>query len=174
MSIVKNKKDALTVRPRDKNVEITQRRPVDIWSEMDKLFDGFRSEFDDIFWPLGHRTSMYPTVTKNRTPPMDVADMGDHYEMKVEMPGIPKDNVDIQVTANTVEIKADCTDAKEEKGKNWLRQECSGMSFYRALEFPEELITDDVNADLKEGVLRLSLPKKEPKPELKPKKVKIK
>ena len=174
MAIRKGKEDKLAVRPSEQTGAITSMRPMDLWSEMDRMFDSFRTNFDDLFWPWGSRTASYPAVIQNRTPPMNVADMGDHYELKMEMPGIPKDNVDIQVTANTVEIKADCTDAKEEKGKNWLRRECSGMSYHRALELPEELKTDDVNAELKDGVLWLSLPKMEPKPEDKPKKVKVK
>jgi HSP20 family protein len=48
------------------------------------------------------------------------------------------------------------------------------MSFYRALELPEELKTDNVDAEFKDGVLTLKLPKVEPKPEYKAKKVNIK
>ena len=48
------------------------------------------------------------------------------------------------------------------------------MSFYRALELPEELKTDNVEAELKDGVLTVNLPKVEPKPEYKAKKVQIK
>jgi HSP20 family protein len=170
----KEKENKLAVRPSDPSGDITTLRPADLWSEMDRMFDNFRTNFDDLFWPWGHRVPSLSTMTQKRTPPMDVADLGDHYEMKIEMPGIPKDNVDIQVTANTVEIKAECDDIKEEKGKNWLRRECSGMSFYRALELPEELQTDSVDAELKDGILLLKLPKMEPKPEYKPKKVNIK
>ena len=137
------------------------------------MFDSFRTDFDDIFWPWTG-TSGLTTYAQRRTPPMDIVDMGDHYEMRLEMPGIPKDNVDIQVTHNGIEIKAECDDIKEEKGKNWLRRECSGMSFYRAVELPEELNTENVNAELKDGILTVSIPKLEPTPEQKPKKVKIK
>lgn len=174
MALKKEKKDKLTVRPTEQKGEITNMKPLDLWSEMDRMFDSFRTNFDELFWPWNQRTSMTSPMIQNRTPPMDIADMGDRYEMKLEMPGIPKDNVDIQVTANTIEIKANCSDKKEEKGKNWLRRECSGMSFYRALELPEEMKTDDIDAELKDGILHLTLPKMEPKPEYKPKKVKIK
>jgi HSP20 family protein len=73
-----------------------------------------------------------------------------------------------------VEIKADYDESKEEKGKNWLRRECNSMSFYRALELPEELKTDNVEAELKDGVFKVYLPKVKPKPEHKAKKVQIK
>ena len=173
MAIRREKKNKLVERPTTTKGEITTRRPYDIWTDMDQLFDNFRTGFDDLFWPWSE-TSDLTKYTQKRTPPMDVADLGDHYEMRLEMPGIPKDNVDIQVTQNGVEIKAECDETKEEKGKNWLRRECSGMSFYRAVELPEELKTDKVDAELKDGVLTVSLPKLEPKPEQKPKKVQIK
>jgi len=173
MAIRKEKKDKMIVRPEEKG-DITTRRPYDLWSDMDQLFDSFRSDFDDLFWPWGQRSGPLTTITQRRTPPMNVADMGDYYEMRLEMPGIPKDKVNIEVTPNGVEIKADYDDSKEEKGKNWLRRECSSMSFYRALELPEELKTDNVEAELKDGVLTVNLPKVEPKPEDKPKKIKIK
>ena len=173
MAIRREKKNKLVERPTTTKGEITTRRPYDIWTDMDQLFDNFRTGFDDLFWPWSE-TSDLTKYTQKRTPPMDVADLGDHYEMRLEMPGIPKDNVDIQVTQNGVEIKAECDETKEEKGKNWLRRECSGMSFYRAVELPEELKTDSIDAELKDGVLIVSLPKLEPKPVQKAKKVQIK
>jgi len=48
------------------------------------------------------------------------------------------------------------------------------MSFYRNVEFPEEVKTDTVEAELKDGILHLSIPKVEPKPEYRATKVKIK
>ena len=172
MAIRKNKKNEIIER-KPKKADITTRAQYDLWRDMDNLFDSFRSGFDDLFWPWAESSDI-TTYSQKRTPPMNVADLGDHYEMRLEMPGIPKNNVDIQVTQNGVEIKAECDETKEEKGKNWLRRECSGMSFYRAVELPEELKTDSVDAELKDGVLIVSLPKLEPKPVQKAKKVQIK
>ena len=172
MAIRKEKKNKLAVKPQEKG-EITTKRPYDLWTDIDQLFDNFRSDFDDLFWPWGQRGQI-TTMMQKRTPLMDVADMGDHYEMKLEMPGIRKDNIDIQVTSNTIEVKAECDEGKEEKGRNWLRRECSSMSYYRSLELPEELNTDNVEAELKDGILKLNIPKVEPKPELKAKKIKVK
>ena len=172
MPIRKNKENKMIEKPTKKG-EITTRRPYDLWRDMDTLFDSFRTGFDDLFWPWTGTTGL-ATYAQGRTPPMDVADIGNHYEMRLEVPGIPKDNIDIQVNQYGIEIKAECKDEKEEKGKNWLRRECSGTSFYRSVELPEELKTDNVDAELKDGVLTVNLPKLEPKPEQKSKKVTIK
>ena len=168
MSIRKNKKNKLAVKDEERQpTDIALRRPYDLWTDMDRLFDSFRSSFDDIFWN--------PTTSiRERTPPMDIADLGDRYEIHVEMPGIPKDDINIEVTSNNIEISAEHKEQSEDKGKNWLRRERGSTSFYRSLEVPEELKTDKVDAELKDGILNLTLPKLEPKPKQESKKVKIK
>ncbi len=168
----KQKENSLAIRPKERKGDITTRRPVDLWSEMDRMFENFRSNFDDLFWPWGSQSA--PLTTTKRTPPMDIADLGDHYEMHLEMPGIPKDNINIEVTPNTIEVSAQYNEDTEEKNKNWLRRERSSTSYYRALEVPEELKTNNVDAEFNDGILTVKLPKVEPKPEHKPKKVKIK
>jgi len=172
MPIRKNKKNEIIER-KPKKADLTTRAPYDLWRDMDNLFDSFRSGFDDLFWPWTE-TSPLKTYIQDRTPPMNVADMGDHYEMRLEIPGIPKENIEIEVKQNGLEIKAECDETKEEKGKSWLRRECSGTSFYRSIELPEDLKTEEVDAELKHGVLTVTLPKLEPKPIQKSKKIKIK
>jgi len=174
MAIRKKKEDKLAVKPTEKKGEITSMRPLDIWSEMDKMLDNFRTDFDELFWPWSGRTQPFTAMAQNRTPPIDVADLGDRYEMHLELPGIPKDDINIEVTSNSIEISAKHEEDNEEKDKNWLRRERSSMSFYRALELPEELVTNEVDAELQDGVLTIKLPKVEPKPKDKPKKIKIK
>lgn len=170
MPLRKDKKEKLAVIPKEKGEKMTQ-RPYALWSDVDQLFDRFRSSFDDLFW--GPQTE-FLTPVDYRTPPMDVVDLGDKYEMHVEMPGIKKEDINIEVTPTTIEICAEHMESSEKKGKNWLRQERSRTDFYRSLEFPEDLKTENVEAELKDGVLTLSLPKAEPKPMFEATKVKIK
>jgi len=172
MPIIKDRKDKLAIRPTEKKGELAQRRPADLWSEMDQLFDRFKSNFDQLFWD-SPRSMVDPFLT-TRTPTMDVVDLGNRYEMAFEIPGISKDNIDIQVTPNAVEIQAKQEASEEEKQKNWLRRERCSSCFYRYLELREEVKTDSTEAEMKDGILTISLPKVEPKPEYKSTKVKIK
>ena len=173
MALIKGKKDRLAIRPtKGKQGEIIQRRPYDLWTDMDQLFDQFRTNFNELFW---RPDSMFlDTFGNQRTPMMDVADLGDKYEMKIEMPGIPKEKINIDVSPTGIEISAKHESAEDEKNKYWLRRECSSTSYYRSVEFPDKIKTDMVDAEFKDGVLNLSLPKVEPKPEYKSTKVKIK
>jgi HSP20 family protein len=169
----KEAKNKPVTRVEETSGEITTRRPYDLWTEMDRMFDQFRHGFDGLFWHFGGK-SYLPISPSNRAPPMDVSDLGDKYEMKVELPGISKDNIDIEVNKNSVNISAKHEEGKEEKDKNWLRRERSSTSFYRHLEFPEDLKTDTVEAEYRDGVLTLGLPKLEPKLGAKPVKVEVK
>lgn len=171
MTIRKEKNNKMTIRPKVQKEVITTWRPYDLWTDMNQLFNSFRSNFDDLFWPWRDSNTL---TTSQRSPLMDVMDMGNYYQMRLEMPGISKDNVNIQVTQNGIEIKAESDDTKEEKDKKWLRRECSGVSYYRSIEFPEDLKTDDVDAELKDGLLTINLPKLEPKPSQEPKKINVK
>lgn len=166
MAFGKNKKNKLTVRDKE-NESISPRKTTDLWTDFDRLFDQFRTSFDDLLWNP-------TTAITSRTPLMDVEDHGDKYKMNIEMPGIPKEDINIEVTPNTIEISAEHEETDEGKGKNYLRRERSSTSFYRSLELPEELKTDNVDAELEDGVLKISLPKLEPKPKKKSKKVEIK
>jgi len=173
MALIKGKKDKLAIRPtEEKRGEITQQRPYDMWTDMDQLFDQFRTNFYDLFWRPN--TNLLSTFDDLRTPMMDIADLGNKYEMKVEIPGIPKEKINIDVSPTSIEISAKHETGEDEKNKNWLRRERSSMSFYRSLEFPDKIKTDTVEAEFKDGVLNLTLPKLEPKPEHKSTKVKIK
>lgn len=174
MEIIRRKKENKLIEPsKESKGQIITRRPYDLWSEIDRMFDNFRSGFNDLFWPWS-RDELTSAMIPSRTPPLDAADLGDKYEMRLEMPGIPKDNINIEVTPTGVEISAEYDESKEDKKKNWLCRERSSIRLYRSLELPEEIKTDDVEAELKEGILTVMLPKVEPKPYHKPKKVNIK
>jgi HSP20 family protein len=93
---------------------------------------------------------------------MDVADRGDHYEIRTDMPGIPKENIDIEVTPTSIEVTGRYEEREEpQEGKGWVRRERQ-MDYYRGLELPEEVKTDAVNAQLRDGVLTIELPKASP------------
>lgn len=172
MKIGKKGKDKIIPRKNEGKDEIFERTPTDVWTDMDHWFDQLRSDFQHLFWNPG----FYPRETSEwmQTPAVDVSDQGDAFEMQVELPGISKDDINIEVTPRGVEISAKHDESSEDSGKNWLRKERTAASFYRCFELPEELNTEDVEAEMDNGVLSITLPKKEPTPKQKPRKVKIK
>jgi HSP20 family protein len=144
--------------------------PMAVMNDMDRLFDDFRSEWENAF--LTPRTWTTDLV---RQPLIDIADSGKEYVVKAELPGIKKDDISIEVTENGIEISGETkTEEKEEdKEKGYLRRERRYAKFYRSLPLPENVLTDKAEAEMKDGVLTVRLPKAAP-PEKKTKKLPVK
>jgi len=140
-------------------------RPSDLWINFDRAFERFRRDFEDILWP----SESFPMMSKleTRMPTVDLEDKGDKFIMTAEVPGFKKDDVEISICGNTVEISGCKEQKSDEKTKEYVRRERSSESFYRKMTLPEEVKFEEVSADLKDGLLEIILPKKEPKPKKK-------
>lgn len=170
---IRNKaRDAIVSRtPRLAGGAIIRRDPTDIWSDMDRLFEDFRSAFDDLFWvPQGAHITKHMQFPKQ--PLMNIEDTGKEFILTLETPGIKKEDVNIEVSETTLEISAESKTEEEEKDTNYLRKERSVSRYYRCMDLPEEVKTDKIEAKLDKGILEITLPKKEPK-EIEKKKVKV-
>ncbi len=135
------------------------------WSGIDRVFDNFRRDVERAF-------ASFPTITSPTIPVLsttcDLVDEGNRYVIKVDLPGVKKKDIDLNITDNSIEISAEHKDEVEEKKKNFLRKERSEVSYYRALPLPEKIVSGKVKAKLTDGILNIVLPKSRPTP--KPKK----
>lgn len=128
------------------------------WSSLDRAFDNFRREFEKSL-------AMFPSFpTKAASMSCDVIDEGDKYTVKVEIPGVKKDEIKLNVSDNSLEISAQHKEEEEEKKKNYIRKERSELSYYRTLPLPEKVIADKAQAKLSDGVLNITIPKATPTP----------
>lgn len=105
------------------------------------------------------------------TPAMDLVEKPDVIQVKVELPGVKKDDVEITIKDDVLIVKGEKREEKEEKGENRYYVERSYGSFARSLTLPSAVKTDQVKATFKDGVLEITMPKAE---EEKAKKVEIK
>jgi HSP20 family protein len=144
--------------------------PWTMLSDMDRVFDDFRSEWENIF--LAPRSLANEMV---RQPLVDLADNGKEYLVKAEIPGIKKEDLRIEVTQDSLEISGETSveEKEEDKETGYIRKERRYSRFYRALPLPENVLTDKVEAELADGVLTVKLPKAAP-PEKKAKKIPVK
>jgi HSP20 family protein len=101
---------------------------------------------------------------------VDIFENGDNLVLKAELPGINPDDVEIRVEDNTLYLKGERKFEKEVKEQNYHRVECSYGTFTRTFSLPNSIDSDKVAAHYKDGVLTLTMPKKE---EAKPKTIKI-
>ncbi len=156
----------------DEPRDLTAHTPSDWFTEMDRWFDELRTEFEQKFWgpiaPFGREGSLTA-----RQPLVDLADNGREFVLTAELPGVRKEDLNLQVTPEGIEIGAETRGEREENGKDYAYRERSYSSFRRVLPFPEEVLPNQVEAKLTDGVLEVKLPKKEPTPKREPVKVRV-
>ena len=108
--------------------------------------------------------------TRTWAPPVDIYENGDSLVLKAELPGLEPKDVEIRVEDNTLYLKGERKFEKEVKEQNYHRVERSYGTFTRTFSLPNTIDADKVAATYKDGVLTLTMPKKE---EAKPKTIKI-
>ncbi len=97
------------------------------------------------------------------TPALDLEDNGDRYRATVELPRYNKDTVDVKVSEDTLEIRAEKKTEDERKNGNYLQRERSYSAFQRSITLPEEVLPSKTESTMKNGILVITLPKKQPK-----------
>lgn len=112
-------------------------------------------------------------LTEFLSPASDAKLADDHYQIAVELPGVAEDDVELTVQDGVVTVQGEKKTEREEEGDTWYFSERQYGSFSRSFRLPPDADATKVEADLKDGVLTLSVPKRAPK-ETGAKKVKIK
>lgn len=111
--------------------------------------------------------------TKGLTIPVDIKEFENEYKVCVEVPGVKKENIDIELNKSYLKISAKKEEEKEEKNKKYHKTEFAYGNYSRTVYFPKEIDINTSEADLAHGVLRLTLPKLKVEEE-KTKKIEIK
>ena len=97
--------------------------------------------------------------TKGLTIPMDIKEFNDKYKVKVEVPGVKKENIDIELNKNSMTVSAKKEEEKEEKNNKYHKTEFAYGNYSRTIYFPHEINVDNAEAKLEHGVLCLDIPK---------------
>ena len=123
------------------------REIADMRRDWDRMFDG----------------SFFRPLTQNGwyAPRMDVYETADEVVVEAAMPGIKAEDVDIQVTGDTLLIKAERKEEQERKEATYHMREQRYHSYARSIMLPAAVKADKAAAEVKDGVLHLTLPKAE-------------
>jgi HSP20 family protein len=128
-------------------------------NRFDPLTD-FERMFDRLAWPSLRPAWRDPEIAEPQIR-MDIAEAGNEYIVKAEIPGVKKDDIHVSVDGNMVSISAEVKhemDAGE--GSTLLRSErCYGKTM-RSFRLGQDVIEDKAEAKYADGVLELKLPKK--------------
>lgn len=131
------------------------------WTPMDVMDDMDR--FLDAAW-----MPMVPQRIMN--PAMDVYEDKDNVIVETPLVGIDPSKVNIEIEDNILKISGQSSHKSEVDDKNYYRKEVRYGSFFRAVSLPKAVVGDKAEANYKDGILRISVPKAD---EAKPKKITV-
>lgn len=132
----------------------TERPWFSFQNEMRNLLDRFNED-----WELS--SSNFPMPTGQFVPKIDVKDRGDSFLVTAEVPGMSEKDINISLDQNVLTLEGEKKSESEEKEKGYYRSEISYGNFYRAIPFNEEIDEAKVQASYRDGMLKITLGKKE-------------
>jgi HSP20 family protein len=120
------------------------------------------SVFDDFFKPWNEWFDNGNSWTRAmNVPAVNITESKDEYLVSLAVPGMKKADFTIDVDGNMLTISSEQEESKEEKDKKFTRKEYNYSSFSRSFTLPEEINKEKIEAKYEEGVLKISLPRKE-------------
>jgi HSP20 family protein len=140
--------------------------PPDAWrslrTEMDRLFDRFAGG-----WGMPSLRRMFDVEPALRyessftvpSPAVDVTEDDAGYKVMAELPGMSEKEIEVVVSGDTLTLKGEKRQEKEQKDKNYYVSERSYGSFQRSFFVPEGVDRDKIAADFSKGVLTITMPK---------------
>ena len=121
------------------------------------------SLFDDFFKPWNEWFDNDTNFLGRqlRIPSVNITENKDEYSVSLAVPGMKKDDFKIDVNGNMLTISCEKDETKEEKDKKYTRKEYSYSSFSRSFTLPDEVNREKIDARYEDGLLKISLPRKE-------------
>ena len=120
-----------------------------------KFFGNYEDESDDAIIPLAEDG----TDEEEGQLALDVFQTKDNIVVKSTIAGVKPEDLDITIANDTVTIRGERKLGEEIKDEDYYAQECYWGGFYRSFRLPIEIDVDKAVADIKDGILTLTLPK---------------
>lgn len=133
----------------------------DIWLPTSP-FSALRHDMDSIFeryLPSLFQREPENGAWMNMSTKIDLCETEDSLELEMDAPGIAQKDIDITLNGQTLTVSGEREDKREEKSKDYHRVERSFGSFRRQIALPCEVDEDKIEASLKDGVLKIAMPK---------------
>ena len=134
--------------------------------EMEEMGRRFEDVFGRPYLPGIWR--LFPSEEMVWAPAIDVVEKEDRFLVKVELPGVKEEDVNVTVAGGTLTIEGEKKAESEVKKKGYYYSEASYGSFSRSITLPSTVDSGKIEANYDKGVLEITLPKA---PEVKPKKI---
>lgn len=142
-------------------------------NERNDFWPSFQDDFRDLLSRFDEMSEFSPMTTEGQfVPKVDVRDQGNSYLVTAEIPGMTEKDINVSLDQNVLTLEGEKKSEHEDKGKGYWRSEISYGSFYRAIPLNDEVDEGKVEAAYKDGVLKVTLGKREGK-QRKSKKIEI-
>jgi len=132
----------------EKNMALVHLQP---WRDIDTLNQRIHRLFDDVL----------PDIPSSFAPAAEISEQADTYQLKVEVPGIEVNDLDIQVSKDVVSISGERKQELNSSENGVTKSEFRYGKFKRVIPLPGEIQNDKVVASYNNGILSLTLPKTE-------------
>jgi HSP20 family protein len=134
--------------------------------EMERRFQEMEKRFEDFLRrPFSFMPSWLPRLRmpelEELSPSVDIMTEGDVVVVKAELPGMKKENIDVNLTKDTITISGEKRKEEKVEKKDYHSIERSYGSFKRSFSLPAEVETEKASATFKDGVLEIRIPKTE-------------
>jgi len=144
-------------------------RVLDPWKDFGSLQERINRMFDDTI------RTLYPTDGEELekgtwAPAVDIYETNDSFVVSADLPGLNKDEIQIDLKDNTLTLKGEKKFEEKVSKDNYIRVERAYGSFVRSFTLPQNVDPEKIKAKYKEGILEITIPKKE---EAKPKQIKV-
>ena len=137
--------------------------PTQFWNmplALNDLFsDNLGMDFEKFFNHFHARPLFFPRTISTSC---DIEDLGKELLVKVDLPGITKKDIKLDISENSVEISARHKDESKKNNKNFLKKERTELSYYRVLPLPVKVLSAKAKAKLSDGILSVIIPKVNP------------
>ncbi len=128
--------------------------------DIDQLFDFLSWDFPfRLGWPERRSAARRDGAMLTAMPRFDVAEADGAYMITAEVPGLDEDDLDITLADGVLTIRGEVKDEHEEEKKDYFLRERRYGSFSRSLRVPDTVDLDHIKAELKKGILKITLPK---------------
>lgn len=126
----------------------------DLYSQINSIFDdAFRGGLPDVFG-AGAEGGLF-------RPNLDIRESDKDYTVTLEMPGVSKDDVDVEVRGDALIVRGEKKNEESHEEGQYQYTERSYGSFQRALTLPEDADSENIQAKFDNGVLKITLPRRE-------------
>lgn len=120
--------------------------------EVDRIFDEFPPRFPATNFGIRYLASL-------PIPALEMTETDEAYHLSVELPGVPQENVDISVEGDTLILKGEKKEEREEKEREYTISERSYGAFERRVSLPKDGIPDQIDASSENGVINIVIPR---------------